>query len=121
MKKLWLVLLLSSSFLLAQDSSPSNPSQGDSKAPKGQVAVRGCVGRMSGDYILTQVNPGMTYQLQGSGKTKVRQYLGQEVEVTGTKQPTLSSSSDAMAKMGSAAPVTIIVTSIKTINKECRY
>ncbi len=118
MKKLWFALLLSSSFLLAQNSSPS-PSQGE--APKGQVTVRGCVSRLSGDYVLTQVNPGMTYQLQGSGKTKVRQYLGQEVEVTGTKQPTLSSSSDAIQKMGSAAPVTIIVTSIKTINKECRY
>jgi hypothetical protein len=116
MKKLWFALLLSSSFLLAQDSKPS---QDNSKDSKGQVTVRGCVSRSSGDYILSQQDPVMTYELQATGKTKLGPYLGQQVEVTGSKSPSLSTSSDALAKMGSPAPVTLTVTSIKTIAKEC--
>ena len=57
MRKLWFVSLLSCGFLLAQDS---NPSQHNSKASKGQVTVQGCVGRSTGDYILTKQDPGMT-------------------------------------------------------------
>jgi hypothetical protein len=44
MRKLWFVLLLLVSFLLAQDNNPSNPSQHNSKASKGQITVQGCVG-----------------------------------------------------------------------------
>jgi hypothetical protein len=116
MRKLWFALLLSSSFLLAQDSGPS---QDNSKDSKGLVTVQGCVSRSSGDYILSQQDPVKTYELQATGKTKFGQYLGQQVEVTGRKSPSLSTSSDAMAKMGSPAPTTITVTSIKTIAKEC--
>jgi hypothetical protein len=119
MRKLWFALLLSSSFLLAQDSGPSNPSQDKSKNSSGQITVRGCVSRSSGDYILSQQDPAMTYELHGKGRTKIGQYLGQEVEVTGTKSPALSTSSDALAKMGSPASVTLTVSSIKTIAKEC--
>src|SRR5271166_416876 len=113
MRKLWVALLLSGSFLLAQDSSPSR------KDSKGEVTVQGCVSRSSGDYILSQMDPVKTYELQATGKTKLGQYLGQQVEVTGRKSPSLSTSSDSMAKMGSPAPATITVTSIKTIAKEC--
>lgn len=119
MRKLWFVLLLSSSFLLAQDSGPSSPTQDNSKVSKGQVTIQGCVSRSSGDYILSQVDPVATYELQTTGKTKLGPYLGQQVEVTGRKSPSLSTSSDAMAKMGSPAPVTLTVSSIKTIAKEC--
>jgi len=118
MKKLWLALLLSGSFLLAQDN-PSATSQHDSKASKGEITVQGCVGRSSGDYVLTKQNPGMTYELQATGKTRLRQYLGQRVEVIGKEGPTLSSSSDALNKTGSASSVTLTITSIKTIEKEC--
>src|SRR5208337_5484252 len=52
MRKLWFALLLSGSFLLAQDTNPSTTSQHNSKVPKGQVAVQGCVGRSNGDYVL---------------------------------------------------------------------
>ena len=45
--------------------------------------MQGCVSRFSGDYILMKQNPAMTYELQATGKTKLRQYLGQRVEVTG--------------------------------------
>lgn len=109
-------MLLSGGFLLAQDNSASS----SQPAPKGQITVRGCVSRSSGDYILMKQDPAVTYELQATGKTKLRQYLGQRVEVTGTQAPSLSTSSDSMARMGSASPVTITIDSIKTISKDCR-
>jgi ABC-type phosphate transport system substrate-binding protein len=119
MKNILAVLLLLSSLLLAQQSNPSATSQPKSKDAKGQVTVQGCVGKFSGDYILTKQDPGITYELQATGKTKLRHYLGQRVEVTGTEAPSMSSSSDALNKTGSASPVTITITSIKTISQEC--
>ena len=119
MKKIWVVLLLLSSSLLAQESNPSATSQPKSKDAKGQVTVQGCVGRFSGDYILTKQEPAITYELQATGKIKLRQYLGQRVEVTGTEAPSMSTSSDALTKTGSASAVTITITSIKTISREC--
>lgn len=119
MKKLLVViLLLSGSFVLAQNSSSAN-SAGDMKDAKGQVTVQGCVNRSSGDYTLIKQNPAITYELQGSHKIRLSHYLGQRVEVTGNESPTLSTSSDATAKMGSAAPTTLTVTSIKTLDKDC--
>jgi hypothetical protein len=116
MKRLVLItLLLSSSFFLAQDSAPAD----SHKAAKDEVTVQGCVGRSSGDYVLTRQNPAMTYELQATGKTRLKKYLGQRVEVNGTAGPTMSSSSDALNKTGSAAPVTLTITSIKTIDKQC--
>jgi len=118
MTKLFFALLLSGSFLLAQDSN-SNMSRENSKDSKGQITVQGCVGRSSGDYVLTKQNPGLTYELQGTGNIKLRHYLGQRVEVVGTEAPSMSTSSDAMNKTGSAASSTITVSSIRTIDKEC--
>ncbi|MGA9980257.1 MAG: hypothetical protein WBQ08_16685 [Candidatus Sulfotelmatobacter sp.] len=121
-KRHWCIaLLLSSSFLLAhaQDTNPSKTAPHTSKDAKEQVTVQGCVTRSSGDYILIRQDPGMTYELQPTGKTKLRRYLGQRVEVTGTESPSMSTSSDAMARMGSPASVTLTITSIKTIEKEC--
>jgi hypothetical protein len=119
MKNIWAVLLLLSSLLLAQESNPSATGQPKSKDVKGQVTIQGCVGKFSGDYILTKQDPGITYELQATGKTKLRHYLGQRVEVTGTEAPSMSTSSDALTKTGSASPVTITITSIKTISQEC--
>jgi hypothetical protein len=112
------VFLLSGSFLLAQDNATAN-GQKESKESKDQITVQGCVGRSSGDYVLTKQNPAMTYELQATGKTRLKHYLGQRVEVTGKESPTMSTSSDAMNKTGSAAPTTINITSIRTIDKEC--
>jgi hypothetical protein len=117
MKKMWVVLLLfSGSFLVAQDSSSNSMSQDSSKASKGQMTVRGCVSRASGDFVLIKQDPGMTYELQATGKIKLSRYLGQRVEVSGTQSPSLSTSSDA-AKSPTA--VTLTISSIKTIDKEC--
>ena len=84
MRKFWFVMLLFGSFLLAQESNPSNPSQSSPKTSKGEITVQGCVDRSTGDYILTKPDPGMTYQLQAPGKIKLGHYLGQQVEVTAT-------------------------------------
>jgi len=121
MKKTMLfVLVISASFLLAQNSNPPGGASPDnSKHAKGQVTIQGCVGRFSGDYILTKQEPAITYELQATGKIRLSQYLGQRVEVTATESPSLSTSSDAMTKTGSASPVTLTITSIKTITKEC--
>jgi hypothetical protein len=109
--------LLSTGFVIAQDTKPATPSPDNSQAPKGQMTVQGCVTRSNGDYILIKQDPGDTYELQASGKVKLHLYLGQRVEVTGKQSPSLSTSTDAESKSGS--PVTITVTSIKTIDKEC--
>ena len=117
MRRILFAVLLLGSFLLAQDSAPA--SQQQSKASKDEITVQGCVGRSSGDYVLTKQNPAMTYQLQVTGKTRLRNYLGQRVEVTGKEGPTMSTSSDALNKTGSASSVTLTISSIKTIDKEC--
>ncbi len=120
MGKMWFILLLfSGSFLLAQDSNSNAMRRDNSKDSNGQVTVQGCVDRSSGDYVLIKQDPAMTYELHATGKTKLRHYLGQRVEVTGTQSPSLSTSSDAMARMGSAASTTLTISSIRTIDKEC--
>ena len=119
MRQWGIVLLFSLGSLLAQDSNPSKTSPRTSKDSKEQITVQGCVTRSTGDYILIKQDPGMTYELQATGKIKFHQYLGQRVEVTGTESPAMSTSSDAMARTGSPSSVTLTITSIKTIDKEC--
>jgi hypothetical protein len=117
MPKLLFALLLSSTFLLAQDNG--SMSREDAKDSKGQITVRGCVSRSGGDYILMKQNPSMTYELHGTGEIRLKNYLGQRVELTGREHPSMSTSSDAMNKTGSAAATTIDVTSITTVDKSC--
>jgi hypothetical protein len=112
-------LPLFTSLVLAQDDKPAATAPDNSKHAKGQVTVQGCVGRSSGDYVLIKQDPAVTYELQATGKMRLRNYLGQRVEVTGQESPTLSTSSDALNKTGSASSVTIMVSSIRTIEKEC--
>jgi hypothetical protein len=117
MKLLSLVLVVSTGCLLAQDSA--KVSQDNSKDSKGPVTVTGCVSKSSGDYILMKQDPSETYELQATNKIKLSHYLGQRVEVMGTKSPSMSTSSDAIARMGSPSPVTLTITSIKTLDKAC--
>jgi hypothetical protein len=119
MRRLLLFLLLSSGFLLAQNNSSGATDQNNAKDSKGQITVQGCVDRERGDYILVKQNPAVTYELQGADKIKVSKYFGQRVEVTGTKLTSMETSSDALATGGPPSPVTIRVTSIKTISKQC--
>ena len=115
MKRLWFVLLLLGSILTAQESKPI---QNSSKPSTGQITVQGCVSRSGGDYTLMKQDPGMTYQLQATGKIKLSHYLGQQVEVTGKESPSLRTSSSTPARTGSAS-VALTITSINTIAKEC--
>jgi len=119
MKTVLCALLLSGSFLLAQDSMSADNGQQASANTKGQVTVRGCVSRFNGDFILMQQEPAVTYELHGTGKVKVARYMGQQVEATGKESPSLSTSSDSIARTGSPAPVTLNVSSIKTVSKDC--
>jgi len=119
MKALLFAVLLFATFVVGQDNKSAAAAPDNSKHTKGEVTVQGCVGRSSGDYVLTKQDPAVTYELQTTGKTRLRNYLGQRVEVTGEEGPTMSTSSDALNKTGSASSVTITVRSIKTIAKEC--
>jgi len=105
-------LLLVGGWLMAQ----ANPDQ-STKDKQEQVTVQGCVSRSSGDYVLTQSDPGNSYVLHSANKVKLAHYLGQQVKVTGTKAPTLTDASD----YGRSAPsATIMVNSVSTISKECK-
>jgi hypothetical protein len=119
MKPLLLTLLLSASFVVAQDNKPAAGASEKSKHAKGEITIQGCVARASGDYTLMKFDPAVTYQLQATGKIRLRNYLGQRVEVTGKESPTLSTSSDFLTKTGSASPETITISSIRTLDKEC--
>ena len=115
----FLVLLLSATLSFGQTNRP-NSSSADQPSKNGEITVRGCVEKGDGDYTLLKQDPGMTYELAASDKTKLRQYLGQRVEVVGTKSPSSGTSSDATMPTGSPASVTLTITSIRTIARECQ-
>lgn len=96
----------------------ANPHPASKKA-KDEITVQGCLSRSNTDYILIQPEKGNSYQLERSRKIKLGPYLGQQVEVTGPESPSMSTSSDYLARSGSASPVTIRVREIKTIQKRC--
>jgi hypothetical protein len=104
-------------WLIAQENPDRSQNQ-----PNGQnehVKAQGCVNRASGDFILMQTDPGNSYVLQASRNLKLEPYLGQQVEVTGTESPTMSSS--ATYRKAPAASATITVDSITTISKRCTH
>ena len=114
-KTILLMVLFAGSWLMAQANPDQSQHPPDEK--KGQVTVQGCVSRSSGNFVLMQSDPGNSYVLHATKKMNMGQYLGQQVEVTGTETPTMSSSSDA-GRRGSS--VTIMVDSINTISKQCK-
>jgi hypothetical protein len=114
MKILCIVLLLSSGLLLAQDKAATTDSAKDSK---GQITVTGCVSRSSGDYIL--MKPDLSYQLQPGKNMRLKDYLGRRVEITGKTSPTMSTSSDAINRVGSASSLSLTIHSIKVLDAQC--
>lgn len=110
------VLLLMGVSLVAQASQES---QQPPKSHKGQVTVQGCISRSSGRYILMQ-SEGNSYVLEATRKINVDHYLGQQVEVTGSETPTLSTSS-TMKPGAAPPPVTIMVDSIHVVAKRCTH
>lgn len=115
------VLFAFSSLTAQSDPHQSGvASKAHSKDSK-DVTVQGCVAiSFGGSYVLMQFDPGNTYELEkGSRKIKLGPHLGEHVEVTGWERPSLSTSSDIFSRIGSASSVTIMVTSIRTIEKRC--
>jgi len=110
-------LIISTGILQAQDNNPPS-AQGGTRAAKGQTTVQGCVTRSNSDFTLVKNDPAITYELHSAGKVKLGNYLGQQVEVTGKSSPSLSASGDSLEGRN-PSPVTLTVTSIKTIAKEC--
>jgi hypothetical protein len=116
MKSVIFALLLAATFAVAQDANPA-PAQDNAKHDKNWVTVRGCVSRANGDYVLIKQDPAITYELHKTGKIRLHDYLGQRVEVSGGTSTSMSTSSDAGRT--NASPITISVSTIKTIDKEC--
>lgn len=118
----FLVVLFAASSLMAQ-SGPDRSSSANkprSRNSKGEITLQGCLGRATGDYVLIQTDPGNTYELEKASRTiKLGPHLGEQVEVTGWKSPSLSTSSDSLNRVGSPSSVTIMVTSIRTLEEEC--
>ena len=113
------VLLVSASIIVAQDNNlPKVATLDNSKPSKGQIAVEGRVSRSNGDFTLVKADPAMTYELHPTGKTKLSHYLGQQVQVTGTTSPSLRTSSDSLEGRAPSS-VTLTVTTIRTVAKEC--
>lgn len=121
-KVLFITLLLSGGLLFGQNSTATNNDQRTAQNvpdSHGKVTVTGCVSMFSGDYTLIKDNPSITYELQANGNIRLHDYLGQRVQVTGRQQESLSTSSDAMDREGSPSPLTIKISSIKTLDKDC--
>lgn len=119
---LFIALFLSGTLLFGQNNGTANNAQRTANDPPNshqKVTVIGCVSEFSGDYTLMKENPAITYELQATGKIKLHNYLGRRVEVTGLQETSLSTSSDAMAKEGSPSPLTINISSIKILDKDC--
>lgn len=119
---LMLVALCMTLSASGQESTASPPNANPHPAPKkakDEITVQGCLSRSNTDYILIQPDKGNSYQLERSHKLRLAPYLGQQVEVTGPQSPSMSTSSDYLARSGSASPVTIRVREIKTIQKRC--
>jgi hypothetical protein len=113
-KSILLMVLFAGSWLMAQANPDQSQHPPDEK--KGQVTVQGCVSRSSGNFVLMQSDPGNSYVLHATNKINLGHYLGQQVEVTGTESPTMSTSSDSGRRSPS---VTIMVDSINAISKRC--
>ena len=122
LKKMMLLLALCASISLAAQTTNANQAAStdqSSKKHKGDVTVVGCIAKQTGDYVLIQSDPGNTYQLEKSRKLHLAAYLGHQVEVTGAEFPSMSSSSDYLARSGVASPVTIRVHQIKSLASRC--
>jgi hypothetical protein len=113
------ILLLLCATISVNGQTAGSADQRHGKKNKDEITVQGCVGKSSTDYILTQPEQGNSYELQGNRDIKLRRYLGRQVEITGIQGPSMSTSSDFLARSGSASPVTITVASIKTIAQQC--
>ncbi len=116
---IFILAALSLSISVTAQTANSTTADSSEKQARNQVTVTGCVAKQSTDYVLIQTDPGNTYELERPRKMHLKQYLGKQVEITGTKFPSMPTSSDYLARTGSGSPVTIRIKSIKTISDRC--
>jgi hypothetical protein len=113
-------LLLSLSTLLAQNSQPT-----PTDTPLTQQTVKGCLQIVSDDFSLSgsggmyelDADNGTTYRLEGES-AKLKEYLGHEIEVSGTIGNSEVASSSSTAK-DSAQP-TIQFLDVKDLSSTCK-
>jgi len=121
------VLLLSSAWVLAQNSTPpssdQNPStsapssaqqpaqQPDTSQTATGQSFEGCVGGSAGNYTLTDAT-GKTYQLAGD-TSKLGDHVGHQVRITGDE----SGGAGAAAAAGGSS--TITVKKVKLLSSSC--
>jgi hypothetical protein len=105
------VLLLSVSWVAAQNSSPSQKESSHTAAGT-QSTVEGCLSSSAGKYTLTD-SKGTSYELTGD-TSKLAEHVGHEIKVTGTTG-TAAASSGSMA-----ASESLEVSSFKHVSKTCK-
>jgi len=124
MKRLLLllsVLLVGTSWIVAQDSSTQNQNSdpvGQSTA-SGETTVQGCLNGANGGFTLTD-EQGNSYQLTGD-TAKLSEHVGHQVKVTGTAESASSphAGGTAARTSGDGASRTLQVNSVKHISKNC--
>jgi hypothetical protein len=108
------VLLLSVSWMAAQDSSPSQKESSQTAAGS-QTTVEGCVSSSAGKYMLTD-SKGTSYELTGD-TSKLADHVGHEVKITGT---TSAGENSSAGSMGAGASQSLEVSSVKHVSKTCK-
>jgi len=114
-------LLICASFAIAQQAQGQSGSTSPSSSGKedGQVTNARLSWKVRRRLHVIPAQCAQTYELQGGKEIKLGKYLGQQVEVTGAKRPSMGTTAPSEAGTGSASPVTITVTSIKTAEQKC--
>jgi hypothetical protein len=117
MRKLLLlpVLLLSVSWLAAQDSPSSTQKDSSQTSAGSQTTVEGCLSGSEGKYTLTD-KQGNSYQLTGD-TSKLSDHVGHEVKITGM---TSGAASDSGGAMGGSSSQSLEVSSMKHVSKTCK-
>jgi hypothetical protein len=122
MKRLLLllsVLLVGTSWMVAQDSAQSPSSDPAGQSATGATTVQGCLNGANGSFTLTDQH-GNIYQLAGD-TAKLSEHVGHEVKITGTAESASSPHAGGTETGASAngASRTLQVSSVKHISKTC--
>lgn len=126
-----LTLLFATTWLLAQNATPSSSpasssssqsGMSSSSGSSGQTSVEGCLQGSSGSYTLTD-KAGTTYQLSGD-TSKLAEHVGHEVQITGTTSGAGSSAGSSASSAGSAGSSSgnqmLTVEKVKHVSKTCK-
>jgi len=108
----------SSEISVAEPADQVEPSKEDRQGSKKTdlITVTGCVSRLNSNFILEESARSHSYQLQGGEQLKLENYLGKEVEVSGTETTPMTTSSP---RASTANPVALDIHSIKLLQPRC--